>query len=101
MVLDILISYKTSITNPTLRRSFFTPRGSQQISGGLEIWQGYYQSARPTRGKMMINVDLSVTVFFEHGPLVEVVTKVLGRRTPDDLRRGMFDRDLVKIDRIL
>jgi len=31
---------------------------------GVEVWQGYYQLIR---GKMMINIDLSATVFLKTG----------------------------------
>src|SRR6266498_1681793 len=48
---------------------------------------------------MMINVDLSATTFYEKGPLLQMVTKLLGRRTPDDLRRGVSDKDYQKIER--
>ena len=34
---------------------------------------------------MVINVDLSATAFYEKGPLLQMVAKLLGRRTPDDL----------------
>lgn len=101
MVLDILVSYKTSIIYPTLRGSFFTSRDARHIYGGLEVYQGYYQSVRPTRGKMMINVDLSATAFYQSGPLIEVVTRILLKRSPDDLRRGIQDREMTKVEKIL
>uniref|UniRef100_U9UWV0 Piwi-domain-containing protein n=1 Tax=Rhizophagus irregularis (strain DAOM 181602 / DAOM 197198 / MUCL 43194) TaxID=747089 RepID=U9UWV0_RHIID len=99
MALDVIIHHQPSMDYVTVGHSFFTPRDSRPISGGAEIWQGYYQSARPTQGKMMINVDLSATAFYERGPLLLMITKLLGRRTPDDLRRGVSDKDYQKIER--
>ncbi|RIA87407.1 Piwi domain-containing protein [Glomus cerebriforme] len=101
MALDILIRHGPSITYTTVGRSFFTPRGSQPLFGGSEVWQGYYQSARPTKGRMMINIDLSATAFYEAGPLVMMVTKILGRRSPDDLRRGFSDKDRQKVEKTI
>ncbi|RIA81109.1 Piwi domain-containing protein [Glomus cerebriforme] len=101
MALDILIHHEPSILYNTVRKSFFTPQGARPFSGGMEVWQGYYQSARPTTGRMMINVDLSATVFYEAGPLVQMVTKILGRRSPDDLRRGFLDKDRQKVERTI
>ncbi|CAG8472825.1 17354_t:CDS:2, partial [Acaulospora colombiana] len=75
--------------------------GATALTGGIEAWQGYYQSARPTKGKIMINVDLSATTFYESGPLIMLVTKLLSRRTPDDLRRGIAGKERVKIERSL
>ncbi|RIA87406.1 Piwi domain-containing protein [Glomus cerebriforme] len=99
MALDILIHHEPSILYTTVRKSFFTPQGARPLSGGTEVWQGYYQSARPTKGRMMINIDLSATAFYEAGPLVQMVTKILGRRSPDDLRRGFSDRDRQKVEK--
>lgn len=51
MVLDVLIRQGPSLLYPTVGRSFFTQKGSFPLSNGAEVWQGYYQSARPTKGK--------------------------------------------------
>ncbi|RIA95038.1 Piwi domain-containing protein [Glomus cerebriforme] len=101
MALDILIRHRPSTLYSTVGRSFFTPQGAQLLYGGAEVWQGYYQSARPTKGRMMINIDLSATAFYEAGPLVQMVTKILGRRSPDDLRRGFSERDRQKVEKTI
>ncbi|CAG8434696.1 7785_t:CDS:10 [Diversispora eburnea] len=101
MALDVLIRHLPSMRHVTVGRSFFTRQGAVALAGGAEVWQGYYQSARPAKGKIMINVDLSATAFYEAGPLVMMVTKLLGRRTPDDLRRGITDKDRIKIEKAL
>ncbi|CAG8587596.1 7850_t:CDS:10 [Ambispora gerdemannii] len=101
MALDVLIRHKPSMTYATVGRSFYTSDSSQHLYGGVEVWQGYYQSARPTTGKMMINIDVSATAFYEGGPLVPIVVKALGRRSPDDLRRGIDERDRVKLEKFL
>src|SRR3954453_3426236 len=101
MALDVLIRHRPSTVHTTVGRSFYTPQGAQSLFGGVEVWQGYYQSARPTKGRMMINIDLSATAFFEAGPLVQMVTKILGKRTPDDLRRGLLERDRQKVERTI
>ena len=48
---------------------------------------------------MMINVDLSATAFYEKGSLLQMVTKLLGRRTPDDLRRIVNNKDYLKVEK--
>ena len=50
---------------------------------------------------MMINVDLSATAFYEKGPLLQMVTKILGRRTPDDLRRGVTGKDYQRVEKTI
>ncbi|RCH92328.1 Eukaryotic translation initiation factor 2C [Rhizopus azygosporus] len=101
MVMDVLIRHVPSMTYTTVGRSFFTPTDKRPLPNGAEVWQGYYQSARPTVGKMMINIDVSATAFYESGPLPEVVAKILGRRSLDELRRGIPDRELTKLEKIL
>ncbi|ORX53593.1 Piwi-domain-containing protein [Hesseltinella vesiculosa] len=101
MVLDVLIRYSPSLSFCTVGRSFYTPEGSRPLPNGCEVWQGYYQSARPTVGKMMVNVDVSATAFYESGPLHEISAKILGRRSVDDLRRGLPDRDRQRLEKVL
>ncbi|SAM03101.1 hypothetical protein [Absidia glauca] len=49
----------------------------------------------------MINVDVSATAFYESGPLPDIVAKILNRRSVDDLRRGIPDRERQKLEKIL
>lgn len=58
MVMDVLIRHVPSMTYTTVGRSFFTPADKRPLPNGAEVWQGYYQSARPTVGKYKEN-DLS------------------------------------------
>ncbi|GES81009.1 piwi domain-containing protein [Rhizophagus clarus] len=101
--MDIIISHKISTKYPTVGRSFYVqPQRTYPLSGGLEAWRGYFQSARPTvSGKMMINVDLTATAFYEKCPLVEMVAKILGKRSPNDLRRGLSVNDRHKVEDII
>ncbi|CAG8629736.1 19317_t:CDS:10, partial [Gigaspora margarita] len=101
MVLDVLIRHLPSMKNITVGRSFFTNQVTTALTGGVEVWQGYYQSARPAKGKMLINVDLSATAFYEAGSLVTMVVKILGRRSVDDLHRGIADKDRLKLEKAL
>jgi hypothetical protein len=50
---------------------------------------------------MYVNINLSATAFYEAGPLIVMVAKILGRRNPDDLRRGVMDRDYQRLERFL
>lgn len=62
-------------------RAYYTDVGKRQIGGGLELWQGFFQSvsrlpiwppeddyvalcvrsARPSIGQMLINTDISMS----------------------------------------
>ncbi|CAM9266530.1 unnamed protein product, partial [Choristocarpus tenellus] len=47
--LDISLRHAPSMTHTCVGRSFFTPEDPQRISGGAEVWLGYYQSLRATQ----------------------------------------------------
>ncbi|CAB5375597.1 unnamed protein product [Rhizophagus irregularis] len=97
--MNIIISHEVSAKYPTLRNLYYTSHGSRSLGEGIEAWQGYYQSAHPTRGKMMINIDLRATAFYEGGPLIQMVARILGRRSPNDLCRGLSDRERQKVEK--
>ena len=45
---------------PHNSRSVFTPEGKRplNINGGIyELWRGFFQSVRPSIGKLILNVD--------------------------------------------
>ncbi|CAG8471105.1 2334_t:CDS:2 [Funneliformis caledonium] len=101
MALNVLIRQKPSLTCKAVGRSLYTNQISQACFGGLEVWQGFRQSVKPTPGRMMINVDVSATAFYESCNLVHMVVKILELRNIDDLRRGIMDRDRLKLERVL
>ncbi|OZJ02548.1 hypothetical protein BZG36_04506 [Bifiguratus adelaidae] len=101
MVLDVLIRYQPSLIYSTVGRSFFTRENYMSLGGGAEVWQGYYQSARPTKGRMMINLDVSATAYYEPIPLYQMVAKILGRRSVDDFRGGLSDRDRLRVEKAI
>ncbi|KAG0044454.1 hypothetical protein BGZ83_010322, partial [Gryganskiella cystojenkinii] len=100
MALDVLIRHEPAMLYETVGRSFYTPHGSQLLAGGTEVWRGFYQSMRPTPGKMMVNLDVSASTFFQSGSLIEIVVKILGLRTVDDLRRSTA-LNWVRVERAL
>lgn len=53
MVLDVLIRHLPSMTYATVGRSFFTPQDAKPLANGAEVWQGFYQSARPAVGMFL------------------------------------------------
>ncbi|CAB4410376.1 unnamed protein product [Rhizophagus irregularis] len=91
--MNIIIRHEISAKHPIVDNSFYTPRGATSLHEGIEAWQGYYQSAHPTRGKMMINIVLSATTFYKAGPLIQLVAKILDLRSPNDLCEGLSDME--------
>lgn len=50
MALDVLIRHQPAMLYATVGRSFYTPIGKQALAGPLDVWRGFYQSARPALG---------------------------------------------------
>ncbi|KAG8922787.1 hypothetical protein FRC01_013599 [Tulasnella sp. 417] len=80
-------------------QAFFSPSGSRDIRGGLELWRGYFQyvapvieppelaeppilawtvrSVRPMIGKMVITLDTRSVAVYKSGPLINVCLEYL------------------------
>lgn len=79
--LDIVLRYGPSLRLPVVGRSLFKPpRGEAALGGGLELWHGFQTSIRPGQWKPFVNINTVVTAFFEAGPLLDLISKVLGDR---------------------
>jgi eukaryotic translation initiation factor 2C len=77
---------------PFNSRSFFTDQGAQDIGGGFHLWRGYFQSVRPTLGKMLVNIDISTGLMYQGGPLIQLCLDFLGLRR-NDLRALLHTTD--------
>ncbi|KAK9387314.1 Piwi domain-containing protein [Lipomyces mesembrius] len=75
--LDHLLRETPSKRLIAIKRSFFQSQGASPLDGGVEAWKGIFQS-------LTVNVDVATTVFWSSGPLLEVLTKFMGLRSPED-----------------
>lgn len=66
----------------------------------LHLYPGFHQSIRATRGHMLINLDVSATAFYQPGPVVDIVAKLLGKNSSADLRNILHEKDRVKIEKV-
>eukprot|EP00842_Homolaphlyctis_polyrhiza_P005960 jgi/Hompol1/6365/HPOL_004951-RA len=100
-VVDVLLRHRPSLQFTTVGRCFYTSDSASQIANGAQLWQGFHQSLRPTRGQLLINLDVSATAFYQPGLLIEMVARVLGKNSAADLRGPMIEKDRIKADRML
>jgi len=77
--IDVVFRHRPSMIYPSFGRSFFLPGQAHRISGGLDIFSGYFQSARPTQQFMTLNIDVAATCFYREGPLLNLIQDVIGR----------------------
>jgi len=69
MALEVMFKHQPAMAYVTVGRSFYTPAGSRQLTGGIEVWNGYYQSVKPTLGKnTSIRHELCLFFFFFLSP---------------------------------
>lgn len=82
--LEIILRYGPSTHLAVVGRSLFRqPVANASLGGGLELWHGFQTSLRPGQWKPFVNVNTMVTAFFEPGPLVDLMGKILGDRRGD------------------
>ena len=65
--------------------SFFTCVGKKNIGAGIELWQGYFQSLRPSQNKMYTNIDVSTGVIYKPTDLLSACIEFLQLRSPTEL----------------
>ncbi|KAG1819562.1 ribonuclease H-like domain-containing protein [Suillus subaureus] len=77
-VLQLIIRQAPNLKYPNNTRAFFTKdAGIQSLGGGLELWRGYFQSVRPTIGKVLVNIDVSTAVMFKQDNFQNAALAVL------------------------
>ncbi|KAK1374376.1 hypothetical protein POM88_030569 [Heracleum sosnowskyi] len=83
-VLDIVLRELPTSRFSPVGRSFYAPDiGSKPLGEGLESWRGFYQSIRPTRMGLSLNIadfidaDMSTTAFIEPLPVIEFNSQLL------------------------
>ncbi|KAM5539012.1 hypothetical protein V8D89_007235 [Ganoderma adspersum] len=48
-------------------KAFFVPQGSKDLGNGLVARRGFFQSIRPTPGRLLVNVDTACALVYSHG----------------------------------
>ncbi|MCO5607448.1 hypothetical protein L7F22_061644 [Adiantum nelumboides] len=100
-VLDIVLRELPTERFCPVGRSFFSSRRRHSLGGGLESWQGFYQSIRPTQMGLSLNIDMSATAFIEPLQVLEFVNKLLGKDVTRNVSRPLIDADRIKIRKAL
>nr|AWH61373.1 putative argonaute [Fucus serratus] len=99
--LDISLRHAPSMALTCVGRSFYSPEMPSPISGGAEVWLGYYQSLRATQAGLTLNVDMSAMAFVRSMPMMDFVCELLGIRDPGMLSRGIRPYDKRKLETAL
>ncbi|KAG0321603.1 Protein argonaute 10 [Linnemannia gamsii] len=98
--LNIVMSHKLFSEMVSHGRSAYTPNNAQNLGGGIEKWDGIFQSVRPGQGKLFANIDVANTAFIKGGNAAELVAEIKGARTIDEFRgRKLQKRDIQELSK--
>ncbi|KAF9463147.1 Piwi domain-containing protein [Collybia nuda] len=84
-LLQLLIRQQSNQQHPNNNKAYFTPVGKREIAYGLELWRGYFQSVRPTIGKMLVNIDTATSAVYSSEDFVASCMQVTGSRDVREL----------------
>ncbi|KAF5364873.1 hypothetical protein D9757_013044 [Collybiopsis confluens] len=101
--LNVVIRAGPIQTQPFNSRSFFTNEGARDVGLGFQLWRGYFQSLRPSPGRLLINIDLSTGMFHKPGPLIDIALEILNQKNRNALypSSGLPERALKVLDKFL
>ncbi|KAF9432731.1 Eukaryotic translation initiation factor 2C [Entomortierella beljakovae] len=96
--LNIAVTHKAYASMVSVGRSVYLPRNAQDLGGGIEKWDGIFQSIRPGERSCFINVDTTATAFIKGGNAAEVFGDII---KSNDLRRRIDRHEITKLERVL
>ncbi|KAF8608017.1 Piwi-domain-containing protein [Ceratobasidium sp. AG-I] len=101
--INVIIRMVPIMRYPYNSRSFFTDRETWSIGGGIDLWRGYFQCARPGLRSMLLNIDIFTGAMYAPGPMIPVCQAILGKPSADALipGQGLNDRDRLRLQRFL
>lgn len=84
-------------------RSFFTGTEIKAVGQGIELWRGYFQSIRPTIGRVILNVDIATGLCYLRGPLINLALEFFQKTDPNVLApsRGLPDAQRLRLQRFI
>lgn len=80
---------KTFFINSSINlgSKFFKSDGAVNIGLGLEVWRGYHQSVRPAWKRVLLNIDVSASVFLQEISVLDYLREV----TNHDLKNSLSE----------
>ncbi|KAI8851976.1 Piwi domain-containing protein [Chytridium lagenaria] len=88
-VLDVLLKYRPSMLFMSIPKttgaSFYAPQTPMFVPEGLNAYQGWKQSIRPTYKQLLLNIDVATSCYYQTGIVHEVVAGFLGHKNIDSV----------------
>ncbi|KAG0006510.1 Eukaryotic translation initiation factor 2C, partial [Modicella reniformis] len=99
--LNVMIQHQPAMLYRRIGRSFFTSKDKALLSGGIEAWNGFHFSVRPVVKRMMLNVDVSMSSFFQSGSLLSLIANVLRLQSIDEIASSAQSINWRKVEKAI
>ncbi|KAG0016664.1 Protein argonaute 10, partial [Podila clonocystis] len=86
--LNIVMTHKLFSEQVSVGRSAFGPSNAQDLGGGVEKWDGIFQSIRPGQRQLYANIDIASAAFIKGGNAAGLMAEIKKVRNVDELRRS-------------
>ncbi|KAG0308842.1 eukaryotic translation initiation factor 2C, 2 [Dissophora globulifera] len=96
--LNVVLTHKPFSSMANVGRSVYVPENATNLGGGIEKWEGIFQSIRPGPQRCYLNVDITATAFIKSGNAVEVLRSMDQRFDPS---RSMHRSDVARLEQLL
>ncbi|KAL1683603.1 Piwi domain-containing protein [Schizophyllum commune] len=98
----IIRQHSNNIMKPAVNaKAYFTEKDKKPLGAGVELRRGFFQSVRPTIGRLLINIDTTVAPFIAGGNLVDFAMGILGDQNSRCLELQRGELNFVKLERAL
>ncbi|KAI5827947.1 Piwi-domain-containing protein [Schizophyllum commune Tattone D] len=96
----IIRQHSNNLMKPAVNnKAYFTETGKEAIGNGIELRRGYFQSVRPTIGRLLINIDTTIAPFFEERPLMDLMLSILDSKNVRTLELQRNNPNFIKLER--
>lgn len=75
---------------------FFSPVGAINIGMGREVWQGYHQSARQGWNRVLLNINMTSSVFLRDISVLEYLYEITEHDVRVNRRAEVSERNRTK-----
>ncbi|KAJ3084786.1 argonaute 1 [Rhizoclosmatium hyalinum] len=104
-VLDLILASRPNALFTAINKktgsSFYKAYNPQfNISGGLNLHQGWKQSVKITYKEVLLNLDVACTAFYRPGPLLDVVAGFFNRGRIQDINPRQLAPGTVEFQRL-
>ncbi|KAL1722557.1 Piwi domain-containing protein [Schizophyllum commune] len=98
----IIRQHSNNIMKPAVNaKAYFTEKEKKPLGAGVELRRGFFQSVRPTIGRLLINIDTTVAPFIAGGSLLGFMMGVLETGNLRSLELQRNEQNFVKLERAL